>query len=112
MPIVIEPQTVPLQVTSEGAIRVVGTRIGLDVIVSHFNNGESPETIAAKFPTLSLSDAYAVIAFYLRNRREVDTVLAEQDATADALQSKIESQPHYRELRERLLNRKPAVPQP
>lgn len=110
MPITFEPQPVPLHVTPDGAIRVVGTRIGLDVVVSHFNSGESPETIAAKLPTLSLSDAYSVIAYYLRNRQAVDEVIAEQDVEADRLQSKIESQPQYQQLREKLLARNRVVP--
>ena len=108
----LEPFAVPLHQSSDGAIRVVGTRIGLDIIVSHFNRGLSPERIAAMLPTLTLADVYAVVAFYLQRREAVDAHFGEEDAQAVALQAEIESQPGYREHRERLLARKsaPAVP--
>jgi uncharacterized protein (DUF433 family) len=109
MDLVIEPQSVPLHKTAEGAVRVVGTRIGLDVVVAHFNSGKSPESIAASMPALSLGDTYSVLAFYLRHREAVDEYLAEQDREADALQAKVEAHPTYQQLRERLMARRSPV---
>lgn len=54
------------------AYRVAGSRVSLDSIVYGFCNGESPETIAQSFPTLSLEQVYGAVAFYLANQGEID----------------------------------------
>jgi uncharacterized protein (DUF433 family) len=66
--------------TPEGAWRVVGARVSLDSIVHAYWDGRSPEAIAADFPSLTLEQIHGAIAFYLRNRAEIDAYLSEQDA--------------------------------
>ena len=73
----IEPMTVPLHVDETGTIRVGGTRLLLDLVVGAFNDGASPEEIVSRYPVLRLADAYAVIAYYLDHRQEIDTYIAE-----------------------------------
>jgi len=51
-----------LRVDDRGAIRVGGTRVLLDLIVAAFNAGQSPETIADEYPSLTLADVYAAVA--------------------------------------------------
>ena len=97
MSLPLEPQPVPLYLSTEGAIRVNGTRISIGIIVSRFNGGWTPEVMVAKMPTLSLGDVYGVIAYYLRNQVAVDAYLVELDRQADELQAKIESAPGYQE---------------
>jgi hypothetical protein len=41
--------------------------------------GKSPEAIVEEYPTLSVELVYGAIAFYLRNRQEIDEYLARQD---------------------------------
>lgn len=53
-------------------IRLAGHRIGLFHIVQGYNEGESAEMLASRYPTLSLSLVHKTIAFYLDNRAEVD----------------------------------------
>jgi len=65
--------------TAEGGWRVSGTRVSLDSIVHSYWEGRLPEAIAADFPSLSLEQVHGAIAFYLRNRAEIDAYLAEQD---------------------------------
>ncbi len=55
-----------------GAVRLTGSRIGLEHVVEHFNDGEPPEMIRLRFPHLSLAHVYKVCAFYLENRPAVD----------------------------------------
>jgi uncharacterized protein (DUF433 family) len=55
-----------------GEIRLTGHRIGLFHIVESWVEGLSPEKIAERFPSVPLALVYAVIAFYLMNRAEVD----------------------------------------
>src|SRR5712691_4548678 len=64
---------------SHGGWRVNGSRVSLDSIVHAYWEGRIPEAIAADFPSLSLEQIHGAIAFYLRNRHEIDLYLAEQD---------------------------------
>ena len=62
-----------------GGYYVAGTRIGLDVLVNGFRNGESAEDLFASFPALgSLAKVYGAITFILENPREIDEYLHEQ----------------------------------
>ena len=94
---------VPLRVDEGGVVRVGDPRVSLDVIVHRFHQGDSPEQIVQSFPTVSLGDAYAVIAYYLSHRGEVDAYVEEQDRKAAAIRAAIEKEhPPDPNLRERL----------
>jgi uncharacterized protein (DUF433 family) len=57
-----------------------GTRISLDSVVMAFQQGLSPETIAAEcFPALSLEQVYGAIAYYLANRPKIDVYLTKSN---------------------------------
>jgi uncharacterized protein (DUF433 family) len=59
-------------------IRVKGTRIGIEsILYEYIHRGQTPEAIAARFHTLDLEQVYATILYYLRNRIQLDTYLAE-----------------------------------
>lgn len=78
----------------------------LDLIVHGFEQGESPEQILQSFPTLRLAEVYAVLAYYLEHREEVNEYLAEQDRKADALRAAVEKdRPPDPNLRQGLLDR-------
>jgi uncharacterized protein (DUF433 family) len=64
----------------EGGYWVAGTRVSLDSIVYAFLDGQTAESIAQSFPVLTLEQAYGAIAFYLANRRDVDSYLAKAEA--------------------------------
>jgi uncharacterized protein (DUF433 family) len=63
---------------------ISGTRVSLDSIVHAFLSGQTAESIAQSFPTLSLEQVYGAIAFYLAHRSEVDAYLRETRATYEA----------------------------
>jgi uncharacterized protein (DUF433 family) len=71
--------TIYVQKTDQGGWRISGSRISLDSIVCAYWEGRSPETIVEEFPTLSVEQVYGAIAFYLRNREEIDAYLSQQD---------------------------------
>ena len=97
----------PLGVDEHGVVRVGNSQVLLDVVIREFNNGAEPESIAHGFPTLNLADVYAVIAYYLRHRQEIDEYLATRRQEAETLRHDIESkQPSRLELRAKLLARK------
>ena len=73
-----------------GAIRVCGTRVTLDTIVTAFHAGATAEEITQKFPTVALADIYQIIAHFLNHTPEIDAYLSQREATAAALKFEIE----------------------
>ena len=61
----------PMAMDDDGVIRVGGTRVRLDSVVGAFHNGCAPEEILLKYPSLNLTDIYAVITYYLWHRDEI-----------------------------------------
>jgi uncharacterized protein (DUF433 family) len=105
-------QAVPLTIVEGGTIRITGTRVSLDVVIHHYQRGESPEEIQEAFPTLNLADIHAVISYYLNHREEVEEYLRQQEVKAEELRQKIESSPFHVDrqgLRERLMARQEAM---
>ena len=49
-----------------------GHRIPLITLIFHWNNGDAPETIRRRYPTLSLADIYGGIVYYLDHRDTLD----------------------------------------
>ena len=58
-------------------IRIKGHRINLEDIVDCYHEGYSPEQIAQEFPDLSLEKIYATIAYYLRNKYNIDAYMTQ-----------------------------------
>ena len=65
--------------TQEGGWRIGGSRVSLDSVVCAYWEGKSPESIAEEFPSLSSEQVYGAIAFYLRNKVEIDRYLSAQN---------------------------------
>ncbi len=111
MSIALDAVSVPLEFTEGGSIRVAGSRVTLDTIVTAFDQGETPESIVDQYPGLALDDVYAVIAYYLRNRGTVAEYLQERGQKAAAVRRDVESRHSQNGLRERLLARRAAKQQ-
>ena len=105
MTLEVSPVLVPLRIDESGVVRVCGSRIPLDTIVNYFNMGEMPEGIILAFPTLQLADVYAIVAYYLQHRAEVDAYVEQNRRDADGLREEIEARSPQAGLRERLLAR-------
>jgi uncharacterized protein (DUF433 family) len=98
-------EPIPLSTTTDGVIRVAGSRVTLETVVDTFLTGASPEEIAQDFPVLRLDDIYAVLTYYLRHRDEVDAYLKERRSRAESLRREIEAHSAQIGLRGRLLAR-------
>jgi uncharacterized protein (DUF433 family) len=98
----------PLRIDEGGTVRVGTSRIGIDLIVEHYENGMTPEDMVRAYDTLVLADVYAVISYYLRHRDEVKAYLTRQKVEAESLRAKIEAE-RPRITREELLARRNAV---
>jgi uncharacterized protein (DUF433 family) len=70
---------------TDGAYRIVGSRVSLDSVVYDFLSGFSPETIADNYDTLTLEQIYGAITYYLAHRTEVDARLKRNRVRFDAL---------------------------
>jgi uncharacterized protein (DUF433 family) len=62
----------------DDAFWLAGTRVSLESLVYAFWNGQTAESIAQSFPTLSLEQVYGAITFYLGHRDEIDRYLAKR----------------------------------
>jgi uncharacterized protein (DUF433 family) len=106
MSLTIDTEPVPLQTDADGVVRVGGTRVTLDTVVTAFQQGAAAEEIAEQYPSVALSDICAAIAFYLRHRPEVEGDLAEGNRQNDSLRQKQEATYDRQEIRNRLLARR------
>jgi len=59
----------------ENAIRIAGTRVGIETVLRDYQEGASPEEIVLRYPTLSLEQVHATITYYLANREQVESYL-------------------------------------
>lgn len=106
MSISIQADPVPLKTDDDGAIRVGGTRVTLDIVIAEHQLGATPEQIVAAYDTLSLPDVYGAIEYYLRHKTEVDVYLDQRRQEAAELRRESESRYSRDGLRERLLARR------
>ena len=107
-PVDLSAEPAPVAYDADGVLRVRGTRVRLDTVVGAFQLGATAEEIAQQYPAVDLPTAYAVIAFYLRRRPEVDAYLAAQAAVGESGRAAAEARFDPAGLRERLLARRGA----
>jgi hypothetical protein len=79
----------------------------VELVIRAFQDGATPEAIAQRYPTATLADIYAVIAYYLRHRQELEAYLAEREQRAQEVRQRIERQQgDLADLRRRILARR------
>jgi uncharacterized protein (DUF433 family) len=105
MSLMLELPVVPITIDPHGVALVTGTRVPIDTVVTAFMQGDTPEEIAQNFPTVTVADAYAVIAYYLQHQAAVDTYLADRRQRRAALRATMEQRLDPHGLRARLLAR-------
>ena len=81
-------------------IRLRGHRIGLEHVIEAYKEGETPEQIVAYYKSLSLEQVYAVIAYYLRNREQVEAYLTQVNAAVAEQERAYQPSPVMRRIRE------------
>jgi uncharacterized protein (DUF433 family) len=52
-------------------IRIRSTRVNLEDVVYAARQGQTPARIAQSFPSLSLEQVHAALAYYYRNQQQV-----------------------------------------
>ena len=108
----IEAELVPLDLDPDGVVRVRGSRVTLDTVVSAFRLGATPEEILQQYPSLQLADVYAVIAYYLRRQADVEAYLGRRRAQARRVRERNKARFDRAGVRRRLLARRVAPDDP
>ncbi|MBX3065934.1 MAG: DUF433 domain-containing protein, partial [Anaerolineae bacterium] len=87
-----------------GKIRVGDSKVLLEIVIRAFQRGESAEDIVDSYSTLKLEDVYAIFAYYLTHRADVDAYVQQADAAVERIQQQIEANytPQTLALRARL----------
>jgi uncharacterized protein (DUF433 family) len=66
-------------------IRIKGHRIAIENVIDFHNRGVSAEEIAkVHYPSLTLAEVYATLAYYLHNKEKVDAYIQQGEEIADA----------------------------
>ena len=105
MTIVLKSEKPPLQEDETGAIRVGKTRVLLEIVIRAFQDGASPESIVNRYSTLTLSDTYGAIAYYLKNQDLVEEYLNQREQFTESVKQRLEAiQPDLSQIRSRLLS--------
>lgn len=104
MSLVLERESPPLREDETGAIRIGDSRVLLELVIRAFQDGASPESIVQRYSTLSLSDVYVTIGYYLRHQQEIESYLNEREQLAESVRQRFsEIQPDLSLIRSRLL---------
>jgi uncharacterized protein (DUF433 family) len=87
----------------DGRVYLRGSRVPLTALAALWSEGASPEAMVEHYPTLTLSQVFGGLAFYLEHREEIDRHRREdqtQFAAARAAQRATEPE-RYAELQRR-----------
>ena len=77
----------------EDGIRLKGHRIWLEHLLTLYLAGMTPEQIVAEYPTVTLDEAQAAIAYYSAHQAEVEAYLEQQRAEGEAREQQANTQP-------------------
>ena len=103
-------EKVPIATDQDGVIRVSGTCVPLETVIGAFMDGAAAEEIVLSYRSLPLADVYQVIAYYLRNKQEVEAYLEQVRSEEDEACNMIEARWNQVGIRERLLARQSQKP--
>ncbi len=75
--------------TCGGRPRIEGHRITVeDVAIWHERMGMSPDEIVSSYPTITLSDVHAALAYYYENRVRIDAEIEKGRRFVDEMKAK------------------------
>ncbi|MBS9392280.1 MAG: DUF433 domain-containing protein [Dolichospermum sp. LBC05a] len=75
-----------------GKPRIAGHRIRVqDIVIWHEQMGMSPDEILYHYPSITLSDVYAALAYYHDHREEIRQQISESDNLIQEMQAQTPS---------------------
>ncbi|WP_375470380.1 DUF433 domain-containing protein [uncultured Nostoc sp.] len=100
IPVILEHIEITLCVCG-GKPRIAGHRIKVqDIVIWHERMGLSPDEIVYHYPSITLADVYAALAYYHDHQDEIRQQIAEGEAFVREVQAQTPSI-----LQEKLMNR-------
>ena len=99
-------ERVPIHTDADGVVRIAGTRVTLDTLVTAFDAGATAEEFAQQYSSISLADVYSVIAYYLRHKTEVSAYLHKRQEQVATVREEVERRFPPSGIRERLIARR------
>ncbi|MGK7946380.1 MAG: DUF433 domain-containing protein [Microcystaceae cyanobacterium] len=106
MTLAILAETAPLTINSDGVVCVGKTRVTLDTVIAVFKQGVTAEEIIYRYPSLHLKEVYAVIAFYLNHKYDVELYLQKRQQKIQEIRRQNQIKFNSQALQERLIARK------
>jgi len=76
-----------------GRLRIEGTRITVNQIVTLYKQGHDAEGIADQYPHLTMAQVYTALAHYHANREEIEADLATEKREARLLERQRQDPP-------------------
>jgi uncharacterized protein (DUF433 family) len=98
-------EALPLEADEDGVVRVGGTRVTLETIVTAFIEGATAEELVQQYPSLALADVYQVIGYYLHRPQEVMDHIEQRGTRAEAVRAQNEFRFDPQGVRDRLVAR-------
>lgn len=98
--------TIPISTGSDGVTRIGATRVPLETVVEAFKNGSTAEEIVFQYPVLDLSDVYAVIGYFLKNRLKIEAYLHTSQSVSEQLRPIVQHRFQSDDIRQRLMTRR------
>lgn len=89
-----------------GAIRLTGSRVALEIIVGKIQEGLTAEEINDCFPSVSVEHIAGVMVWYQDNQAATDEYIRAVEAEGERLWQELESDPRDIAFREKLHQRK------
>jgi uncharacterized protein (DUF433 family) len=103
---VLEPVSLPLTLDEHGALRIMGSRVPTASSLARQGLPQWSDCGRYRdYPTLKLSDVYALLGYHPWHREEVNAYLGEQERLADAKRQELEHRYPQKGLSEQLLAR-------
>lgn len=66
---------VPIQLGPDGSLQIGNSIVRLEEVIAEFERGRQAEEIVARFEGLDLRDVFLVLAYYLQDRKQVESYL-------------------------------------
>ena len=87
MPVMLDQLLVRSENVCGGRLRIDGTRLTVNQIVTMYRSGDSAEQIAVQYPQIDVGQIYAALAYYHANRNEVEQELTNEWAEGEQLKA-------------------------
>lgn len=99
------PRPILLKANAQGVVLIGKTRVTLDTVVLAYLEEVDAAEIQSQYPSLSLSDVYSVIGYYLDNQSAVDSYVSDHQQLAAQVRAEAERRFSPVGVRDRLLSR-------